>query len=169
VTAVPGERAALTAYLHAQRCSVLAIVDGLPEDDMRRPVVPTGWTPVGMIEHLVGAERFWFQRVVAGIGDADRVDATEIHTETDNGPFATGREVSEVVTFYREQVERSTAILADVQLDSRPAGPIPREQKDTIHSVRDVVLHLIEETARHAGHLDIARELLDGQTGLGPR
>lgn len=165
MTAVPGERAALTAYLHAQRCSVLAIVDGLPEDDMRRPVVPTGWTPVGMIEHLGGAERFWFQRVVAGICD----DRPKPEAAGDGGPFATGREVAEVVTFYREQVERSTAILADVQLDSCPAGPIPREMTDTIRTVRDVALHLVEETARHAGHLDIARELLDGRTGLGPR
>jgi hypothetical protein len=169
VTGDHGERAALTAYLQAQRCSVLAIVDGLAERDMRRPVVPTGWTPLGMIEHLAGAERFWFQRVVAGISDAHRGASPETGTETDNGPFATGRDVSEVITFYREQAARSSEILADAALDARPSGPIPADLTDQIRTVRDVALHLVEETARHAGHLDVARELLDGRTGLGPR
>jgi uncharacterized damage-inducible protein DinB len=173
VTAVPDERTSLTAYLQAQRCSVLAIIDGLPECDMRRSVVGTGWTPAGMIEHLGDAEGLWMQRVVAGIGgetaERPESDMPEPEVANEGVAFATERDLAEIITWYRQQVEHSTAILADVQLDSRPAGPIPGDMTDTIHSVRDVVLHLIEETARHAGHLDIARELLDGRTGLGPR
>jgi len=162
------ERGALDAFLEAQRRSVLAIVDGLDERDMRRSVVPSGWTPLGMIEHLGHAERFWFTQVITGtahpLGDWPGAEA-----EPEDGPFATSRPVREVLAFYREQMVRSDEILAGTPLDSRPAGHIPLDMTDNLHTVRDIVLHMIEEVARHAGHLDIARELLDGQTGLGPR
>jgi hypothetical protein len=162
------ERNALSAFLHAQRRSVLAIVEGLDDCDMRRPVVLSGWTPLGMIEHLAHAERFWFEQVITGItdppggGPAGEADA-------DDGPFATRRPVDDVLAFYRQQAVRSDKILAGTPLDSHPAGRIPPDMADQIHTVRDVVLHMVEEVARHAGHLDIARELLDGATGLGPR
>ena len=64
---------------------------------------------------------------------------------------------------------RSDEILAGSQLGSQPAGRVPPDMADEIHTVRDVVLYMVEEVARHAGHLDITREILDGQTGLGPR
>jgi hypothetical protein len=162
------ERASLSAFLQAQRRSVLAIVEGLDERDMRRPVVLSGWTPLGMIEHLGHAERFWFEQVITGtanpLGDWPGAEA-----EADDDPFATSRPVHVVLAFYREQVMRSVEILASTPIDSRPAGHIPPDMADEIHTVRDIVLHMIEEVARHAGHLDIARELIDGQTGLGPR
>lgn len=162
------ERDALTAFLHAQRRSVLAIVEGLAERDMRRPVVLSGWTPLGMLEHLGHAERFWFQQVVTGtavpLDDGPGADA-----EADDAAFVTSRPVHEVLAFYRDQVRRSDEILAGTPLHSGPAGRIPPAMADEIHTVRDLVLHMVEEVARHAGHLDIARELLDGETGLGPR
>jgi hypothetical protein len=164
------EATSLTAFLSAQRWCVLEVVDGLDELELRRSTVPSGWTPLGMIEHLADAERFWFQHVVAG---ADSVDATtaagsDEGSWEDNGPFVTQRSAGDTIALYREQVKLADQILAGVPLDAPPAGPIPPDM-DEIHTVRDVVLHMIEETARHVGHLDIARELLDGRTGLGPR
>jgi hypothetical protein len=64
-----GEHDALRAFLQAQRRSVLAIVGGLTERDMRRPALPSGWTALGMIEHLARAERFWFTRVITATAD----------------------------------------------------------------------------------------------------
>jgi uncharacterized damage-inducible protein DinB len=168
MTTKQDEWATLSVFLQAQRRSVLAIVEGLDERDMRRSVVPSGWTPLGMIEHLGHAERFWFTRVITGTADP-LGDWSRAETEAVDGPFATSRPVHEVVASYREQVARSDEILAGTPLDSRPTGHIPPDMADEIHTVRDIVLHMIEELARHAGHLDIARELLDGQTGLGPR
>ncbi|HEY6746915.1 MAG TPA: DinB family protein [Mycobacteriales bacterium] len=154
------ERAALCHYLAAQRRSVLAIVDGLDDGDLRRPVVPSGWTPLGLIEHLGRAERFWFGQVVAGApAPADGQPA----------PFTSRTPAADVLAFYREQTARSDGILAGTSLDARPAGPVPPHLAGEVHTVRDVVLHMVEESARHAGHLDIARELLDGSTALGPR
>ena len=60
------EGQALLMFLNAQRASVLAIVDGLGEDALRTPVVSSGWTPLGLIEHLGHAERHWFQQVAMG-------------------------------------------------------------------------------------------------------
>jgi hypothetical protein len=60
------ERAALTAFLQAQRQSVVAIIEGLDENGVREVAVPSGWTPLGMIEHLAHAERFWFQHLSPG-------------------------------------------------------------------------------------------------------
>jgi uncharacterized protein DUF664 len=152
------ERAALGAYLQAQRDSVLAIVDGLDQGAWRTSVVPSGWTPLSLLEHLGHAERFWAQVVLAG--------------EVSPLPWASegeAREVGDVVAFYRDQSARTDAIVADLDLGARPPGVFLSDLPTPVHDVRDVVLHLVEETARHAGHLDIARELLDGRTGLGPR
>jgi hypothetical protein len=135
---------------------------------MRRVVVPSGWIPLGMIERLRHAERFWFDQIITATQDP-LGDRSRQEIEADDGPFATSRPVHEVLASYREQVVRSDEILAGTPLDSRPAGHIPPDMADEIHTVRDIVLHMIEELARHAGHLDIARELLDGQTRRGPR
>ena len=168
MTGRPDERVALTAVLQAQRRSVLAIVGGLPERDLRRPVTRSGWTLLGMIEHLAHAERFWFRQVIDGTADP-LGDVPSGQPRGDDRPFTTTRGLHDVLAGYREQVAHSDQILAATPLDARPAGPTPPAMTDDIHSVRDVVLHMIEETARHAGPLDIARELPDGKTGPAPR
>jgi uncharacterized damage-inducible protein DinB len=162
------EGQALLTFLDAQRASVLAIVDGLGENALRTPVVPSGWTPLGLIEHLGYAERHWFQRVAMGsAGPLPWPDDPD--DEDEDAPFTTGRPTEMVFAFYRDQIERANAVLASTPLSARPIGRHNREGADEVTDLRFIVLHMIEETARHAGHLDIARELIDGQTGLGPR
>ncbi|TMR09261.1 DUF664 domain-containing protein [Nonomuraea turkmeniaca] len=85
------------------------------------------------------------------------------------GPLNTPRAPSVVFGFYRDQCTRSNAVLASLPLSARPIGRHPAPLGDEITDLRGIVLHMIEETARHAGHLDIVRELIDGKTGLGPR
>ena len=155
----PAERVALTRFLDEQRCSALAIVDGLSEPDLHRSVVPSAWTPLSLIEHLAGAEWHWFERVLAGTPTPSTPDVDPIEPPSS----------SDVIDSYRAQVARSNEILAGHDLDGAPLGQVQPEMRDEIHTVRDILLHMIEETARHAGHLDIARELIDGRTGLGPR
>jgi uncharacterized protein YndB with AHSA1/START domain len=162
------ERATLMAFLQAQRRSVLAIIEGLSDDQVRQAVVPSGWTPLGIIEHLGGAEFFWFQIVLAG-----RTVPAGPPGEDDNegGPFVAGDPLPEVLAFYQKQCAASDEVLARTALTASPAGEFPAHLAvaDDIYTARDIVLHMIEETARHAGHLDLARELIDGRTGLGPR
>jgi Protein of unknown function (DUF664) len=80
--------------------------------------------------------------------------------------FTCGRPSSAVLGYYREQCDRSDEILARVSLSDVPHG---RHAGQEIPSVSTVVLHIIEETAAHSGHLEIAREFLDGATGFGLR
>ena len=80
--------------------------------------------------------------------------------------FTCDRPSAEVLAYYRDQCERSDAILAAAGLADEPRGKHGDEEPP---NVRVVILHMIEETAAHTGHLEIARELLDGKTGLGLR
>jgi hypothetical protein len=158
----------LRTFLRAQRESVLAIVEGLSEEAWHRSVIPTGWTPAGMLEHLGGAEWHWFQGVVAGKrpelpGDVDD-DAPPYDPTT--VVFTTDEPSAEVLAFCRDQCAESDAVLATTPLSARPLGTHGGYEPP---SVRWVVMHMIEETARHAGHLDVARELLDGKVRLGGR
>jgi uncharacterized damage-inducible protein DinB len=155
---VTAERSALRAYLQAQRDSVLAIVAGLDEAAWRTAVVPSGWTPLSLVEHLGHAERFWAQVVLAG-------GVAPLPWSPEKEP----RDVSAVIAFYRDQAARTDAIVGRLRLSDRPPVVLRDDLPTSVRDVRDVVLHLVEETARHAGHVDIARELLDGRTGLGPR
>ncbi|MEW9533913.1 DinB family protein [Microbispora sp. NPDC049125] len=158
------EAAALRHYLDAQRTSALAILDGLTEEQLRTSVLPSGWTPLGLIKHLGYAERHWFQTVFRGT-------PTEVPWPDDDGEALTAEHpVAEVFAFYREQCERANAILATTPLDAKPVGRHGSGRgDDEVSDLRGIVLHMIEETARHLGHLDAARELIDGRTGLGPR
>ncbi|WP_152363035.1 DUF664 domain-containing protein [Microlunatus speluncae] len=148
---ITAEHRLLLEYLQAQRDSVLAIVAGLDEEGRHRSVVPSGWTPASMIMHLAGAERYWCEGLVAGAAV---------------GPDPVGVPPERV---YREQWVRSDQALTGSVLDDLPRGEVPEHHRELARTVRTVLLHLIEETARHAGHLDVARELIDGRTGLGPR
>ena len=159
------EDPALLSFLEAQRAVVLSIVTGLDEKAWQRPVLPSGWTPAGMVAHLGNAERHWFQEVVAGL----REDQPWEEGRPPYDPamaFTCDRPSPAVLGYYRAQCDRSDEILAGVSLSDAPRG---RHGDDAIPNVRVVILHLIEETAAHSGHLEIARELLDGKTGLGLR
>jgi hypothetical protein len=162
------EREALLAFLDAQRESVLSVVAGLDEQGWHRSVVPSGWTPAGLVQHLGDAERHWFQGVVTG-------SAAELPWDEGRPPydpkaaFVCDRPAAEIIGYYRDSCASSDAVLAVTPLSAAPRGRHGGPAENEPPSVRVVVLHMIEETACHAGHLDIARELLDGRTGLGLR
>ncbi len=158
----------LLDFLDAQRDSVLSIVEGLDEEAWHRSVVPSGWTPAGLVEHLGGAEWHWFQGVVAGADPSCRLGMWTClpmtRRQRSSATCPQRRSSISTVTSARS----SDAVLAVTPLSAPPRGR-HGDPNDEPPNVRWVVLHMIEETARHAGHLDIARELIDGQTGLGPR
>lgn len=167
--AVDDEARALRHFLDYQRSAVLRIVEGLAEEAWHRPIVSSGWTPAGLVEHLGGAERHWFQHVVLGRDD-DLPWDEGLPPYDPQMALTCARPSADIVAYYREQCARSNAVLDAVPLTAAPlgrhAGTTDEEQPP---SVRWVVLHMIEETASHSGHLDIARELADGSTNLGGR
>jgi uncharacterized protein YndB with AHSA1/START domain/uncharacterized damage-inducible protein DinB len=160
-----GQDQVLLEFLAAQREAVLSIVEGLDEQAWHQSVVPTGWTPAGLVEHLGGAEFHWFQMVVAG-EEMEMPEGEEMEPYDPMAAFVTDMSSAEVIAQYRDICARSDAVLAETPLSARPRGRHGDYEPPT---VRWVVLHMIEETARHAGHLDLARELLDGRTRLGSR
>ncbi|MGL5817636.1 MAG: DinB family protein [Phycicoccus sp.] len=162
---VTPEAAMLGHFLRAQRRAVLAIVDGLHETAMNASVLPSGWTPLGLVEHLGDAEWVWFQKVAAGSPGPPPWAEREVTS----GGYSSARPVAEVLATYRRRGEESESVLFSRPLDSPPRGTPPPVVTEKVTDLRWVALHMIEETARHAGHLDAARELLDGRTGLGPR
>jgi hypothetical protein len=155
----------LISFLEAQRARVLEVVDGLDGRQLATAVLPSGWTPLGMIEHLGHAERHWLQEVA--LGSADPLPWPDDPPEEDDGVFDVARSAELVFGFYRDQIARGNEVLASISWDTPPVGDHGQGDTSQITDLRFIVLHLIEETARHLGHLDAARELIDGRTGLG--
>ena len=158
---VHGEREVLSSYLNGQRDHVLGILDGLSEEDLRRPVLPTGWTCLGLVQHLaVDVERFWFRAVVAG----ERVD---LESGTDAWQVPAHVPAEAVLDGYRREIALANPIIAATALDAAPAW-WPEELFGAwrLHNLRQIIMHVIAETACHAGHLDAVRELIDGRTWM---
>lgn len=160
------ETGLLLSSLNNQRAHVLGILEGLSEDALRRPVLPSGWNCLGMVQHLtVADERFWFRGIVAG--DPACVNMSE---EADKAAWHVPLAVSAGAVFdaYRQEIERADGIITTTALDTPPAL-WPDEFWPTwkLQDLRAVLLHVITEAACHAGHLDAARELIDGRKWLG--
>ncbi|MFF1684749.1 MULTISPECIES: DinB family protein [unclassified Streptomyces] len=159
-----GEIKTLLDALRGQRRHILGIIDGLGPEALRRPVLPSGWTCLGLVQHLaLDVERFWFQAVLTGDRAViDSLDAIEDAWQVDPDVPA-----ADVLERYRRETERADAIITATPADA-PLAWWPHHffGPPHLHSHRDVLLHVITETACHAGHLDAARELIDGRRWL---
>jgi hypothetical protein len=131
---------------------------GLSESDARRRLVPSLTTPIGLVKHLAGVERNWFQHIVAGrprdeiAGDARGGDDSWQVDETETIPA--------LIAAFQEACAESRRIAAGLPLDH----VVPHERLGEV-SLRWIYVHLIREHARHGGHADILREQIDGVTG----
>jgi hypothetical protein len=156
------ESAVLLDYLAGQRRHVLEILDGLDEAALRRAVLPSGWTCLGLLRHLtLDVELFWFGAVVAGDPEA----IAELGRVGEDGwKVPDGASAEELLASYRHRCELSDAVIRAADLDAPPAWwPADQFGDWRIDDVREIVQHVIVETACHAGHLDAVRELLDGR------
>jgi hypothetical protein len=152
------ERELVTGFLDWYRAVAGRKVDGLSLAQASRPMTPSGLTALGVVKHLTWVERHWFQRRFAG---AD----LELYEGPDNAPtfrLDASDSVASVLADYEIAVDESRAVAAVAALDDVAARPHPIFGAVTL---RWVLVHLLEETARHAGHLDVMREALDGRTG----
>lgn len=149
------ERYVLLAYLEKMRDAVVRTSEGLNDAQVRRPGVPSGTNVLGIVHHLTGVEEHWFQLVFLG----ERVSSDKAMSAPTNLTH------EQVITGYRKACARSNEIVeACPDLATRAAIPNPGEDKRD--ALRVILGHMIEETARHAGHADILREQIDGTTGL---
>jgi hypothetical protein len=153
------DRRVLGTLLQFQRESLAGKVDGVDEWDARRALVPSGTSLLWLVGHVARAESLWLETRFAGIAPAPADDAVD--------PDDT---VAAALDAYRAVWLRSDAIVAAADLDDRcraadgPDGPDGTDDTDP-PTLRWVLAHLLQETARHAGHADILREQIDGATG----
>lgn len=163
-TGTTAEAELLLDHLRAQRRHVLGILEGLDEESLRRPVLPSGWSCLGLVRHLaMDDERFWFRGVVSGEQQVQDEVAAATQSAWTLGPDDTA---TSVLARYREEAARTDTIVGSTPLDAAPAWWPDFFGDFRLGSLREVLLHVITETATHAGHLDAARELIDGRTWL---
>lgn len=154
----------LLGHLDHQRKHVLGILEGLDDEALRRPVLPSGWSCLGMLRHLaLDDEQFWFRGVAAG--EQSVIDAVAAGTES-AWQVKPDDTAESIFALYREQTELANAIITSTPLDAPPAWWPDFFGNWRMDSLREVVMHVLTETATHAGHLDAARELIDGRTWL---
>jgi hypothetical protein len=154
------ERATLMSSLDAQRNHVLGILEGLSDEDLRRVVLPSGWTAVGLVRHLaLDVERFWFRAVMAG----QQTVIDGLTEEEDAWHVASDVRAEDVFDLYHREVDQANAIIGGMPLDAPPAWWPDFFGTFRMNELREIVLHVITETACHAGHLDVVRELIDGR------
>ena len=155
------EREALLTALREQREHVLQAVEGLADADLRRPVLPSGWTCLGLVQHLArDVERFWFRAVVAG-------EAVELCSGDEAWRVDDTTPARDVLAAYRAECRACDEVIGRTELTAQPARwPTDVFADLPVRDLRSTILAVIVETACHAGHLDAVRELLDGRQHL---
>ncbi|GIH08423.1 hypothetical protein Rhe02_64900 [Rhizocola hellebori] len=151
------------AYLDWERSVIARKLAGLTEQELRTAVLPSGWTPIELLKHLVYMEQRWLvwgfaaQQVPSPWGDHD-LQTERWHV----GPQET---LAELLAALDEVGQKTRAIIAGAKLED-PAAIGGRFQEDGVApSLSWILFHVLQEYARHAGHLDVVRELIDGDTG----
>ena len=159
--ATDAHKASLLQALTSQREHILDRLEGLPDDGLRRSVLPSQWTPLGLVYHLaMDVERFWFLDVMIG-------DPSAIAAGVEDGWHPPADMAAEsILALYRRQIELANAVIDATPLDQPPANWPARWPNWRFRDLEEMMLHVITETAVHAGHLDAVRELIDGSQWL---
>lgn len=151
----------LSAWMDFHRATILRKLEGLPDDKLRRPMVASGTNLLGLVKHLARAEHYWFVQMFAGEDDG-------LPRPNSDGDFAAGagETVDDIVQQYVRVCDRARRIVDAADLDDRGRGSAGNRRASADQfSLRWILIHMIEETARHNGHADIVREQIDGATG----
>ncbi len=131
-------------------------VDGLDDEALRRPMTPSGLSLLGLVRHLTVTEHGWFLSIYDGKPDPydEGDDTAEFRVGADESTDA-------VLALYRHTCEQADALIAAGDLDDVVTTPWGAEV-----NLRAILVHLVQETARHNGHADLMREAIDGTTGM---
>jgi len=160
-------KADLRRYLQIAREALLWKLDGLAEYDVRRPMVPTGTNLLGLVKHVASVEAGYFGATF-GRPFPEPLPWLEEDAEPNADMWATAEESREqVVGLYHRVWAHSDATIEALALDAIGHVPWwpPERSEVTLHRI---LVHMIAETDRHAGHADVVRELIDGAVGLRP-
>ncbi|MFD0337311.1 DinB family protein [Streptomyces sp. NPDC127117] len=159
-----GERAMLEAWLDFHRATLALKCSGLKDDQLRlASAAPSSMTLLGLVQHMADVERNWFQRVFAG------KDTHAVFGESNVDGFGLDddRGLDEVMAVWQKEIARGRELVADASLDEsgRLSDQEAGQVGDGAVSLRWIMVHMIEEYARHNGHADLIRERIDGLAG----
>jgi uncharacterized damage-inducible protein DinB len=152
-----GEKESLYVALDRHRDVVLWKLEGLDDEQLRRPMVPSGTNLLGLVKHLAAVEYGWFCQTFGRETEPLPFDENDENADLRVSPEET---TQDILDFYARARAASDAVIDE--LDVEDLGKAWYGDQVTL---RWVLIHMIEETARHAGHIDILRELIDGSTG----
>ena len=159
------QKADLRRYLQIARDALVWKLDGLGEYDVRRPLTPTGTNLLGLLKHLAYVEMGYFGPTFGRpVPEVDPWLADDLELNADM--WATADESrDDILALYRRAWGVTDATVEELPLDAPGSVPwwAPAKQAVTLHQI---LIHVIAETNRHAGHADIVRELVDGASGL---
>lgn len=160
-----GPKADLHRYLQAAREALLWKLDGLSEHDIRRPLTPTGTNLLGLVKHLAGVELWYFGDAFGRHPSGPR-PWSEDDARNNADMWATADESREqIVGMYRQAWAHADETIQARDLDA--PGHVPWWPSDRSEvTLHQILVHVVAETNRHAGHADIVRELIDGTAGL---
>lgn len=156
------ERATLVEFLRCQRLTLEMKCAGLDAEQLaRRAVEPSSLSLLGLVRHMVEVERSWFRRVLSA-QDAPRRYSPEGEKDHDfDGAVAEQSVVDEAWIAWREEV----AFAQQYVTEHEDLGAVSRMRDGDLISLREVLVHMVEEYARHNGHADLLRERIDGRVG----
>jgi uncharacterized damage-inducible protein DinB len=151
------EKQSLQVSLDRHRDAVLWKLEGLDDADLRRAMTPSGTNLLGLVKHLAAVEYGWFCQTFGRETEPLPFDEDDPEADMRARPDET---TEEVLAFYGRARAASDKMIEELDLDQTGTAWFG----DAV-SLRWVLIHMVEETARHAGHADIVRELIDGTTG----
>jgi uncharacterized damage-inducible protein DinB len=155
------ERATLNEFLRGQRLTLQVKCDGLDTEQLaRRAVEPSTLSLLGLVRHMAEVERGWFRRRFAGLDVPKRYQTATDPDADFNGAVADPAVVEEAWLAWRQEIAFAEQFTQDHDL-----GFVGRDSEGEPVSLRELLVHMIEEYARHAGHADLLRECIDGRTG----
>jgi uncharacterized damage-inducible protein DinB len=157
-------KATLHDYLRRRRSDLLGKLDGVSEYDARRPMTPTGTNLLGLVKHVASVELGYFT-VVFGRPSGRELPWEVEGAEPDGDMWAPADESrDEIIELHRFSAAQSDATIEALPLDAPGAVPWWPEERRQV-TLQRILVHMVVETSRHAGHADILRELVDGTAG----
>jgi uncharacterized damage-inducible protein DinB len=154
------EKEVLSGFLDFLRATMLCKLDGLSDEEVRRPHEPSGLTLLGIVKHLADVERSWFRDVFRGEDFSERWNDPDPERYWRIEP---GETTADILAFYNTEVEQARQIVAAAEMSDVAKAELPPKLAGL--QLRWIVTHMIEETGRHCGHADLIREAIDGRTG----
>jgi hypothetical protein len=151
------EKTSLRVSLDRHRDAVLWKLEGVGDLDLRRPMTPSGTNLLGLVKHLAAVESAWFCQTFGRPTEPLPFDENDQNADLRVRPDET---TADILTFYARARAASDQVIDELDLETTGTAWFG----DAV-SLRWVLIHMLEETARHAGHVDIIRELIDGTTG----